>query len=58
MKPQTKMPVAQSDAVVEVLALVMTLRDAVCNSEINPNSEHYWVLIDEIAERLRVLAGE
>ncbi len=35
--------------------LVDTLRDAVCNSEVNDNTGNYWVLIDYISKRLAEL---
>ncbi len=43
------------DFVSETGYLVDTLRDAVCNSDVNENTVNYWVLIDYISQRLKEL---
>lgn len=50
------LPMAEMvDFVSETGFLVDTLRDAVCNSEVNENMVNYWVLIDYISKRLKEL---
>ena len=50
------LPMAEMvDFVSETGYLVDTLRDAVCNSEVNENMVNYWVLIDYISKRLAEL---
>jgi len=43
------------DFVEETSLLLETLRDAICNEDVNENASHYWVLIDLIGERLQRL---
>lgn len=43
------------DYLEETALLIETLRDAVCNGDINDNAGNYWVLIDLIGKRIRAV---